>query len=97
MNNVRRIGFLLSGFAIACVATLSACTGVTDAGDNAFDSAAIDAIGDKVADWQLASGLWSTSLLSDDPNPTPETSGSSFMTYGVGAFLLAASQMLQLE
>ena len=54
MNNVRRIGFLLSGFAIACVAALSACTGVTDGGDDAFDSAAIDAIGDKVADWQLA-------------------------------------------
>ena len=39
---------------IMCVTALTACTGVTDAADDAFDSEAVDAIGDKVADWQLA-------------------------------------------
>ncbi len=35
-----------------------------------------------LAGLQHDNGLWSASLLSDNPNPTPETSGSSFMTYG---------------
>ena len=54
MENTGLARFQLSGFMMMCVAALSACTGVTDAGDDAFDSGAVDAIGDKVADWQLA-------------------------------------------
>jgi len=36
-----------------------------------------------IAGLQHDTGLWSASLLSENPNPTPETSGSSFMTYGL--------------
>lgn len=36
-----------------------------------------------IAGLQHDNGLWSASLLSKDANPTPETSGSSFMTYGL--------------
>ena len=54
MRDIRPAGPLLPGFMIMCVTALTACTGVTDAADDAFDSEAVDAIGDKVADWQLA-------------------------------------------
>ncbi len=36
-----------------------------------------------IAGLQHDSGLWSPSLLDKNPNPTPETSGSGFMTYGL--------------
>jgi rhamnogalacturonyl hydrolase YesR len=62
-----------------------------------------------IAGLQHDNGMWSPSLLDENPNPTPETSGSGFMTYGLAwglnnghldddtygpvAFLLAASEM----
>jgi rhamnogalacturonyl hydrolase YesR len=57
---VKRISLL--GFAGACVAVMNACAMVAVADDDlftrrtehAFDPATIDAVGDKVADWQLA-------------------------------------------
>ena len=36
-----------------------------------------------IASLQHDNGLWSPSLLNKNPNPTPETSGSGFMTYGL--------------
>ena len=36
-----------------------------------------------IAGLQHNTGLWSPSLLSKNENPTPETSGSSFMTFGL--------------
>jgi len=36
-----------------------------------------------IAGIQHDNGLWSPSLLDKNPNPTPETSGSGFMTYGL--------------
>ena len=36
-----------------------------------------------IASVQHDTGLWSPSLLDKNPNPTPETSGSGFMTYGL--------------
>ena len=36
-----------------------------------------------IAGLQHDNGLWSPSLLEKNPNPTPETSGSGFMTYGL--------------
>jgi rhamnogalacturonyl hydrolase YesR len=36
-----------------------------------------------IASLQHDTGLWSPSLLDKNPNPTPETSGSGFMTYGL--------------
>ncbi len=36
-----------------------------------------------IAGLQHDNGLWSPSLLDKNPNPTPETSGSGFMTYGL--------------
>jgi rhamnogalacturonyl hydrolase YesR len=36
-----------------------------------------------IAGLQHDNGLWSPSLLDPNPNPTPETSGSGFMTYGL--------------
>ena len=36
-----------------------------------------------IAGLQHDTGLWSPSLLDKNPNPTPETSGSGFMTYGL--------------
>jgi unsaturated rhamnogalacturonyl hydrolase len=62
MNNTRLNGLRLLGLLVSCVIALSACesgtSGETDLfsqrNDNAFDPATIDAIGDKVADWQIA-------------------------------------------
>ena len=54
MASNRHIKPLPPGLTIMCVTALSACTGATDAGDDVFESTAIDAIGDKVAEWQLA-------------------------------------------
>jgi rhamnogalacturonyl hydrolase YesR len=62
MKNTRRNGLRLLGITVSCVIVLSSCATST-AGEadlfsqrnaNAFDKATIDAIGDKVADWQLA-------------------------------------------
>ena len=36
-----------------------------------------------IAGLQHDNGLWSPSLLDQNPNPAPETSGSGFMTYGL--------------
>jgi rhamnogalacturonyl hydrolase YesR len=36
-----------------------------------------------IAGLQHDNGMWSPSLLDENPNPTPETSGSGFMTYGL--------------
>ncbi len=36
-----------------------------------------------IANLQHDNGYWSPSLLDKSPNPTPETSGSGFMTYGL--------------
>ncbi len=62
MKNTRLNNFRLLGLVVSCVIALSACadstTGEVDLFSqrtaNAFDPATIDAIGDKVADWQIA-------------------------------------------
>lgn len=36
-----------------------------------------------IAGLQHDNGMWTPSLLDKNPNPTPETSGSGFMTYGL--------------
>lgn len=36
-----------------------------------------------IAGLQHDNGMWTPSLLNKNPNPTPETSGSGFMTYGL--------------
>jgi rhamnogalacturonyl hydrolase YesR len=62
MKNVRQIGLKLLGVAL-CMVSLSACAEENPASaaelfaqraDNPFDAATIDAVGDKVADWQIA-------------------------------------------
>ena len=75
-------------------------------------SASIVAIMTSVANWQLTEmasrvapiqrpdGYWRVSLLNPDAFPVPETSGTGFFTYaqiyGVGAFLLAGSEVHRL-
>ena len=62
MKNARLNGLRLLGLLVSCVIVLAACADTTSSetdlfsqrNDNAFDSDTIDAIGDKVADWQLA-------------------------------------------
>ena len=62
MKNTRFNGLLLLGLVVSCVTAISACA-ATPASDsdffsqrsvNTFDPATIDAIGDKVANWQVA-------------------------------------------
>ena len=62
MNNIHLTSLRLAGLVLAGVAALSACA-ATPRGEvdlfanrdaNAFDPATIDAVGDKVADWQIA-------------------------------------------
>jgi len=62
MRNTRFYGLRFLGVAVLCAVALSACESGTSSEDdlfsqrtaNAFDKATIDAVGDKVADWQLA-------------------------------------------
>ncbi len=54
MNNTKRSKLISPGFLITCVTALLSCASVADASDDAFDPTTVDAIGDKVADWQLA-------------------------------------------
>ena len=62
MKNTRRYGLRFLGLLVSCVTALPAFAAVTPGevdlfsqrAANAFDPATIDAIGDKVADWQLA-------------------------------------------
>lgn len=62
MNNIRLSGLRIIGIVISCLTVLTACADATSTPDedlfsqrnaNAFDPATIEAIGDKVADWQL--------------------------------------------
>ncbi len=54
MYNERRTKLLPRRLVVMCMAALSACAGVTNASEDVFDSATVNAIGDKVADWQIA-------------------------------------------
>ena len=62
MKNTRFNNFRLLGLVVSCVIAVSACADSTigeadlfsQRTANAFDPATINAIGDKVADWQLA-------------------------------------------
>ncbi len=54
MKSARDSKLLSLGIRIMCATALSACASLAFASDNAFDPATVDAIGDKVADWQLA-------------------------------------------
>ena len=62
MSMTRVKGIWSMALATACMAVMTACATAAPAEDNlfaqrsenAFDPATIDAIGDKVADWQLA-------------------------------------------
>jgi len=62
MNNTRLIGLGILGIIVSCVTTMSACADSTSTTSddlfsqraaNVLDPATIEAIGDKVADWQL--------------------------------------------
>ena len=54
MNNTKRSKLISPGFLITCVTALLSCASVAGASDDALDPTTVDAIGDKVADWQLA-------------------------------------------